>query len=1428
MQTTLPLHAAPGEATAHGPQGTTRFRNLTLDDIEADPISQLANKHYAGNITPKWTSTLIEDIVEQHLTPSNYDPKKVMLLEFTQYLEKYLWPFFDPETATLNHVLSICLIVNEKARQRVSPWDVLSDYPVLFNALFNRVIRLAVSPESTTLSAQAQRIILMFIVLCFQSLENPMIRTECLKLVSIGIWHNLAHESRREDILNEYPSLRKLWNTSNKKYKAADDAEKAKLEFNRNWLSILLTDFIDKIYQIPAENKVDDELIMYCERFLELLIDLEAQLPTRRFFNTLLDDHQIVVLCNLAPLIQRKEKDVDLIKQLLENLAFYTKFEINDQTGLALTGLEMTEQHCNRLIHLQHTVFSDYKDIFPDLPLANLGSIEQRSDLLWHFEKATVEDLARVCDSLDIRGVPILESLVTDGLVDKKALLLESLVDKYQKRISQIEKINSSPLYPDEATLFNDTLVQTQFYTGERPLALPKLNLQFLTIHDYLLRNFNLFRLESSYEIRQDIEDVVKRLGPRLTYPERTIEWSGWARMALHIDSFSIVDVRRPELGQEQPSRVTADVSYNVSKYSKVIRAEWDSLRKHDIVFLLTIQPHDNTSTPYKEGDDFRKHFGIKYIRGGEVVDVIDKDGQSINKVTSEEKSFQPANATRTLRIALDPNQFKTDMQKHNHGHEDIYDTFNILVRRKPQENNFKAVLETIRDLMQSDLVVPDWLQRVFLGYGDPASAHYSNLPSRIRKLNFRDTFLDWDHLKHSLPEKTIQPIPDESAMVPPFILNHVQDETEADSKPKKKSKKSMDVDIKETIEVSSYKLPNMGPYPQDIPKKNSVPFTPVQVESIHSGMNHGLTMVVGPPGTGKTDVAVQTIANLYHNHPNQHTLIVTHSNQALNQIFEKLVDLDIDSRHLVRLGHGEEELNTNLSFSKFGRVTSFLERRIELLQQVDKLSQSLKIPGEHGSTCETAGYFYNYHISTKWTPYNEMITTKKDVTLTDIQEGFPFSDFFADAPEPLFNDKMTVEQAIDVAQGCFRHLQKIFEELEEVRPFELLRYSNDRANYLITKEAKIIAMTCTYAALKRRELVGLKFKYDNVVMEEAAQILEVETFIPLLLQEPEDGENRLKRVILIGDHNQLPPVVKNLAFQQYGNMEQSLFTRFIRLGVPALQLDAQGRARSSLAKLYSWRYKTLGDLPNVQTNQEYLQANAGLTYDYQFVNVGPYHGQGESEPVPYFYQNLGEAEYVVALYQYMRLVGYPAEKISILTTYNGQLSLINDVLQRRCAWNPYFGRPATVATVDQYQGQQNDYILLSLVRTKTVGHLRDVRRLIVAMSRARLGLYVFGRRHLFENCYELKPVFDQLLARPDKLCLQHSESYPTNRLLGEHKDETEMDHVEEMGNLVYKLSQEQLNEEVQKELIRQQEAQSDDEMEQDTMEAELDGDTGN
>lgn len=158
--------------------------------------------------------------------------------------------------------------------------------------------------------------------------------------------------------------------------------------------------------------------------------------------------------------------------------------------------------------------------------------------------------------------------------------------------------------------------------------------------------------------------------------------------------------------------------------------------------------------------------------------------------------------------------------------------------------------------------------------------------------------------------------------------------------------------------------------------------------------------------------------------------------------------------------------------------------------------------------------------------------------TETIFSEQFPFVRFFSDAPQPLFPGK-SYESDLEVAKGCFDYIAKIFTQLEEFRAFELLRSGLDRSKYLLVKEARIIAMTCTHAALKRKELVNMEFKYDNILMEESAQILEIETFIPLLLQNPLDGHNRLKRYIMIGDHHQLPPVIKNIAFQKYSNMEQ-------------------------------------------------------------------------------------------------------------------------------------------------------------------------------------------------------------------------------------------------------------------------------------------------
>lgn len=77
-----------------------------------------------------------------------------------------------------------------------------------------------------------------------------------------------------------------------------------------------------------------------------------------------------------------------------------------------------------------------------------------------------------------------------------------------------------------------------------------------------------------------------------------------------------------------------------------------------------------------------------------------------------------------------------------------------------------------------------------------------------------------------------------------------------------------------------------------------------------------------------------------------------------------------------------------------------------------------------------------------------------------------------------------------------------------------------------------------------------------------------------------------------------------------------------------------------------------------------------------------------------------------------------------------------------------------------------------------------------MALSRARLGLYILGRREVFETCFELKETFNRLLARPDKLCLVTGEMFPANRKVDADAPSTEMAGVEHLGQYVFEMTQ--------------------------------------
>eukprot|EP00026_Physarum_polycephalum_P000742 Phypoly_transcript_00743.p1 GENE.Phypoly_transcript_00743~~Phypoly_transcript_00743.p1 ORF type:complete len:1358 (+),score=249.61 Phypoly_transcript_00743:43-4116(+) len=1309
----------------------------TVAEIISDYLTQLSLEYWAPRTAdftlPKkdFEAKVIDEIYEKELAQVN--TQRVMMLELSHYLENYLWPNFNSKS-NFQHVMSIIIMVNEKFRENVQAWDCFHTREDVFPEFFARVLALNTDHKMTI---HEKVYYILFLVNCFQSFEDQMVRQQTIKLVSYHLWFNMS-EGRLAQELKPQPKLKRHFEALKKK--EAEGQGPTGVQYERTFMPSLIKGFFDILNSIPTDgSQVNQKSILYIERFTELMIDLEAQLPTRRYFHAYLSDIHFQVRCRLSPVI--KLPKAKLWVQLLDILKFYEGFEINNVTGNSLTDTEMSATHSDRIQALQRLAFKHFPEL-RELALANIASIDTKAALLRHLKELKDDRLHELCVLLNL--IPTAqerEEKTKKGLLvppNNREFLENIVVAAHERRLSQRDAINEMSFYPNETILWDENVVPSEHYTGETCLALPKLNLQFLTFHDYLLRNFNLFKLESTYEIRDNIEDCTKRVNGRRDYDGNT-HFQGWSRMALPVKSFSVANVAKPNIGENRPAQVISEATYTLVSTRGNIRTEWENIRQHDIVFLLAILPEARPDESLNPDLPFPKRYGIKYIRGAEVLEIADESGVVLKDMELDQGKRREGNV-RTMRLLLDPSQYQTDVVSGQSN--TIYSSINLIMRRKPKENNFKAVLETIRDLMNTRCVVPDWLHDVFLGYGQPDQ---STTLEEVPTINFNDTFLDIDHLRASFPGRKFT-YKNDNPLVRPFKVGFPPTPDAP-------------------LVVEAYVPPNPGPYPQDIPKKNAVPFTHVQVEAIRSGINSGLTLVVGPPGTGKTDVAVQIISNLYHTFPEQRTLFVTHSNTALNHLFEKIMALDVNERHLLRLGHGQEMLETDKDFSKWGRVNYMLGLRVQQLAEVERLAASLKVAGDVGYTCETAAHFYLFHVLARWEEFKAKIKETTDPAA--ISQNFPFLLFFETAPQPLFKFASYAED-LEIAEGCFRHIKKIFTELEECRAFELLKGGADRSNYLLTKQAKIIAMTCTHAALKRGDMVDLGFKYDNLLMEESAQILEIETFIPMLLQNTEEKEgSRLKRVILIGDHNQLPPIVKNMAFQKYSHLDQSLFARFVRLGVPTIDLDMQGRARPSIAELYNWRYKKLGNLPNVLHEPEFLHANAGFVHDYQLIDVQDYEGRGESEPNPYFYQNLGEAEFVVATFMYMRLLGYPAHKISIITTYNGQKNLIRDVIQQRCANNPRFGSPAKVTTVDKFQGQQNDYILLSLVRTKTVGHLRDVRRLVVAMSRARLGLYVFCRKSLFENCYELTPAFSKLLQRPIQLQLVQNEMHPTTRTLG-------------------------------------------------------------
>jgi len=756
-----------------------------------------------------------------------------------------------------------------------------------------------------------------------------------------------------------------------------------------------------------------------------------------------------------------------LFSKLLEILKFYINFEINEENGEPISQITLLKHHYENINLMQSVAFQLFPEKLSRIYLKNISLIDNQQNINDMLDLLTYDEVFTFAKKLNLLRLTPNEYT--------KELIYQVFISHFERRQSVLEKVNSLPLYPTEKIIWDEDLIPDEFENNDnKVLPIPKLNLQFLTHYDYLLRNFNLFRLESTFQIRQDLDEVINMVHPKFDKKGNFEEFDGWARMAAPIKNFKILTIGTTDIGKNYPSEVIAEIEVNLQGVQTQIRNEWDQIKKHEVLICVNFDMKsgkyliDKSYRLYKlyilfinflYFIDFYTNKGVQHVRGAEVISVQDQDNNVFNDFENAVKK-RPTGTTRKIQVWLDPIQYKEDLSNKDLNIENVYSNFQLLIRKKPKESNFKSILETIRDLMNSITSIPKWLENVFLGYDNQNSSNYTKISNLkdFHKFDLKDTFLDLDHFTETVTnnenlDKIIRETPQPSFLVNPkdslFMFNIAS------------------IDLIKKSETNNLNL-----------KKNNIRFTKSQVEAIISGVNNGLSLIVGPPGTGKTDIAVQIISLILQNYPQQRTLIVTHSNQALNELFEKIIKLDVNERYLLRLGMGEKDLDSQNDFTTNGRVNFMLKRRLELLNEILMLALSIKVNTHQEYICESALNFYNFQIKSRISEYEKAIKNDTNKALI-ISEVFPFTTFFQNnhyKAETLFSGDY--DSDLRKTKLFMKYIDNIFLEIEEFYAFELLRNNVERGNYLLTKQSKIIAMTCTHAALKRKDFLKLSKLY--------------------------------------------------------------------------------------------------------------------------------------------------------------------------------------------------------------------------------------------------------------------------------------------------------------------------------------------------------------
>ena len=289
-------------------------------------------------------------------------------------------------------------------------------------------------------------------------------------------------------------------------------------------------------------------------------------------------------------------------------------------------------------------------------------------------------------------------------------------------------------------------------------------------------------------------------------------------------------------------------------------------------------------------------------------------------------------------------------------------------------------------------------------------------------------------------------------------------------------------------------------------------------------------------------------------------------------------------------------------------------------------------------------------------------------------------------------------------------------------------RKEEDAVRKMVVNAAQVVAATTSAAGGAYLTQSGVGF--DCVIIDEAAQASEAATLVPLAHSGGNKGETLgAKRLVLVGDHMQLPAMAHAADQNLKRAYAASLFER-LETSHPAVALTEQHRMHADIAR-WPARYFYRGELTNAAdapTKSPFVESlglngDGCVCLDGQLVRLKSYafldfHGEEGVGAASKSIMNESEAKVVATVVKAARQWARSGASVAVITPYREQRDLIvkhvDDVSVR-------------VGTVDGFQGQEADIVVISCTRTKQLGFLEDERRLNVALTRARECLLIVG-----------------------------------------------------------------------------------------------------